>query len=235
MLEKPSLNGEIFKNLVVELISKQIVPFRFVKASEFLDLLSYCAGGNSICEVPTDRTLGDWISERYLKEKDSLKSELQTCPGNISFTLDGWTSENQHAFLGIVANWVDSSWKLNICLLSMDILKGCHSGCNLAKSFCDTLEGYGLWDKLHAVTTDNAAKMDTFSEELEKICAKRGLQFKAKEHRVRCLAHIINLACKDVLNEIGPLSGSMTSYTKQNRTASDDIPSTDLVSKSYND
>lgn len=52
-----------------------------------------------------------------------------------------------------------------------------------------------------AVTTDNATNMNTMFEKLDQLALEKGSDFESKNFRVRCLAHIINLACKQLLGK----------------------------------
>lgn len=53
-----------------------------------------------------------------------------------------------------------------------------------------------------ACTTDNASNNDTFMEHLEKICHNAGITFDAENQRVRCIAHILNLAVQEALKTL---------------------------------
>lgn len=191
-----------FQKLLTNFVLENNISFRVVESDSFRKLINGCSSQNSSFKIPCQTTLREWIRKEYEKEKAEIKKELQETPGKVNFIIDGWSSKNHHAFQGVVATWIDANWILNTCLLDMTILKGNHSGANMAAAFANTIEEFGLWDKLLSVTTDNAGNMDTFATEFEKICAARGHFFRAEDHRVRCLAHIINLVCKDVLNGI---------------------------------
>ena len=56
---------------------------------------------NQGAEVPSADTVRDAILAMFIKEQDNMRKVLQETPGKISFTLDAWTSRNQHPFLGI--------------------------------------------------------------------------------------------------------------------------------------
>lgn len=58
-------------------------------------------------------------------------------------------------------------------------------------------------EKLMSVTTDNASNMDTMFDELEVIAQSSGMQFDSNNFRTRCFAHIMNLACKDIIQSVG--------------------------------
>lgn len=53
-----------------------------------------------------------------------------------------------------------------------------------------------------AITLDNASNNNTFLKELGNICEEKNIIFHHEENRVRCLAHIINLAVQEILKHI---------------------------------
>ncbi|CAG7731444.1 unnamed protein product, partial [Allacma fusca] len=125
---------------------------------------------------------------------------MQKCPGKISLVVDCWTTRSGKSFHGILATSVDADWKYQQLLLDFDIMKGSHTGKKLAESVFKTLTEFQACDKLLAVTSDNASNMNTMFEELG-FLINPGFapEFEFKEHRIRCLAHIINLACQAAL------------------------------------
>ena len=80
--------------------------------------------------------------------------------------LDGWTSSNQVAYQGIIARWISADWTLEETIIDLDILKGSHTGTNLANSFYKVLTKFGLKEKMLGVTTDNASNCDKMFVEL---------------------------------------------------------------------
>lgn len=135
---------------------------------------------------------------------------FQDAPGKISFVLDGWSSSNSYAFQGVIAEWIDRNWELQETVIDLDILIGQHTGLNLANSFSKLLEELNLTGKVLGVTTDNASNCDTFYEEFKTIMQENGLDFDIKNHRVRCLAHIVNLACQDAISHLKQTSDPNT-------------------------
>ena len=135
----------------------------------------------------------------YEQKLLETKQRLAVVKGKVSLILDVWTSVNHFAFHGIIVQWIDEYWELQELILTLDILEGSHSGVKLAQSFVKVLEEFGLMNKIAAITSDNASNYDTFFQEVQRIFTERGLNFNEKDQRVRCLAHIVNLACQDAL------------------------------------
>jgi hypothetical protein len=52
------------------------------------------------------------------------------------------------------------------------------------------------------ISTDNASNMDKMFNKFEAICEYEGIKFDAKNQRVRCLAHIINLAVQNIFKSL---------------------------------
>lgn len=52
------------------------------------------------------------------------------------------------------------------------------------------------------ISTDNASNMDKMFDIFETLCENEEILFDAKNQRVRCLAHIINLAAQDILKSL---------------------------------
>lgn len=53
-----------------------------------------------------------------------------------------------------------------------------------------------------ACTTDSASNNDTLMDSLESICKDQNINFTKKNHHIRCLAHVINLAAQDALTTL---------------------------------
>lgn len=97
----------------------------------------------------------------------------QGVKGKISFIIDCWTSQNQIAFQGVIAHWIDEDWEFQERVIDLDILKGKHTGKNLAQSFLKCVNEFNLADKIMAITTDNASNCDTFFKELtSSLCSQ---------------------------------------------------------------
>ena len=52
------------------------------------------------------------------------------------------------------------------------------------------------------ITADNASNNDTFLKELSTVCSNKNINFHHKKNHVRCLAHIMNLTCQEILKNI---------------------------------
>lgn len=59
------------------------------------------------------------------------------------------------------------------------------------------------WYRLYiAIIADNTSNNNTFLKELEQICTQNEINFLHKKNNMQCLAHIINLTTKKILNYV---------------------------------
>jgi hypothetical protein len=70
----------------------------------------------------------------------------------VSFTFDAWTSQVGDPYLSITAHFVHgvgANWKLRSEQLAFTPLPGRHSGANIGNAIMQTIDRYGLWEKVH--------------------------------------------------------------------------------------
>lgn len=195
---------EGFQAKLISFIVHSNQPFRVVEDPHFSDLVNYLSRNNPKIKLPCAKTLRSWISNAYEKEKLKIKHLLTSNEGKISFIVDGWTSLNQKAFQGVIATWINADWELCQSTIDLTVLEGSHTGANLAAAFSALLDDYGLWPRILSITTDNAYNMDSFFKELEVIAEEKVTEFDPAKHRVRCLAHVLNLSCKEIVDCVMP-------------------------------
>ncbi|PKK55660.1 hypothetical protein RhiirC2_671889, partial [Rhizophagus irregularis] len=53
-----------------------------------------------------------------------------------------------------------------------------------------------------AVACDNASNMDVMLDKISQSLAKKSITFDPKNQRVRCFAHVINLAAKKLIDNL---------------------------------
>ncbi|ODM89477.1 Zinc finger BED domain-containing protein RICESLEEPER 3 [Orchesella cincta] len=205
-----AVTKEGFKKHLLSFIVKTDQPFSVVENEAFIGMMKYYTFQNPNTQLPSQTTVRNWISETYAEEKAKLLHSLTTNDGQISFILDGWSSSNMKSFQGAIACWINKDWKLCNSTLNLTILTGEHTGANLCSAFETVLEDFKLWPKLLAITTDNASNMTTMLKKLDEAAIRNLSDFSSSEYRVRCLAHVINLACKVIVsNVVGSCTSSL--------------------------
>ena len=219
------VTAEEFNGHLMKLILTKNLPFSLVESKEFKALIDYCSLANPNCTTLSSKTFAKRVNELYDSEKAALKEEIKNSPGKVSFCVDGWKSSNKIPYQGVVATWMNVDWEIQTVVIDLARLRGLQSAENVTSSFCQTLDDFDLWSKLLAVTTDNESKMKSFASKLEPIAARKGVNFKATDNHIPCLAHIINLSCQEILKSIG---GGKPMKTNNLEIDSDEDDSEDL-------
>ena len=134
------------------------------------------------------------ITDLHLRYKSQIINHLSTVPGQIHIAFDGWRSRNRHALYGVVCFYIDSNGAPSKLVLGLPELKISHSGENIAAQIMEILESYDILEKVGYITLDNAANMDTATEEIADA-----LGFDPQKRRVRCFGHVLNLVVKALL------------------------------------
>ena len=81
----------------------------------------------------------------------------------------------------------------------MTEIDGQHTGENLASYLFEIVEGLGIASQLFCITADNCSSNGTLSRALE----NRITHYKATQHMLGCVGHVVNLAAKAGLKAMG--------------------------------
>lgn len=183
-----SKQKEIDKQLIC-MITKEYHPFSIVEDKEFKRLL-YLLNPNYT--VPTRKTVSQsLIPAFYNQTVDVVKNRLQRAFA-VCLTTDGWTSRTNDSFYSVTAHYIVE--EENNVFLSSDLL-GCisyterHTAENISNKLKETMDQWGLTNKIAAVVSDNAANMKA-------AIRIGGWRFWG------CFAHLINLVAQSGIKEI---------------------------------
>lgn len=162
-----------------------------VEEPYFIDLIKYIAPSFKLISADTVR---NDIMKRYDIAVALVHEFLTKYEGRLSFTMDGWSSLSLSAYLALTVHFIDGNWDLQAFTLDFIPHFGDHSGSNMAKSVYASLKKFGVNDKVLTFTMDNASSNDTFMDNLETLMRDDGIIWNGGTFRVRCFAHVLNLA-----------------------------------------
>jgi len=185
-------------------------PFSAIEDNSFQEM--FLAHGQR-CAYKSRITLRNHIYDDFCVRRQSLVTELEATCTSISFTLDIWTAPNRIPIFAVIGHWLTPEFEEREEVLEFVELKGSHSGDELAKVVEKVLQELQLKPKLFAITGDNAGNNGTLCQSLfeslkrkydDKISpiGKPQMRFHGRPSWVRCLAHIVNLICDDVLKTL---------------------------------
>jgi hypothetical protein len=99
-------------------------------------------------------------------------------------------------------------------LLAIRQLRGAYTGENQAEIIIEIIIEYNLRSRIRYFITDNATNNDTAIKAVLKHFFLRWTVKKRTARRLRCLGHVINLACKAFLynKELGAFEKDIESF-----------------------
>jgi hypothetical protein len=104
--------------------------------------------------------------QTFRETSESILEQYSKMDCLVSFTMDGWTSPNNIAFLGMTAHYIYSNFRIHAQTLDFVSLPDEHTGANIYDAFTATLNRFRLSGKILAITLDNASINNTFVERL---------------------------------------------------------------------
>lgn len=194
--------------MVLRWVIRTRQPFTVVEHPAFRALIE--ATGASL-PIKSADTLFNRIKEEFHSSRAYVKEELARSSRPLALSLDVWTSENQIAIMGILGHWITPDFEKRDELLEFTEINGPHSGENLAEVVLKMLAELDIAPKLLTITGDNAGNNGTLCDSLhdqllkkydnddDRFCIRPLMRFRGRPSFIPCLAHILNLICKDVL------------------------------------
>lgn len=144
---------------------------------------------------------GEIMSEFPEMEKN-LKKLLQENDSKFSFTIDASTMRNSRSYYGITIHFIDKNFEIQATGFDLVPSEAKHTGKDIAKLFYETVERFGIQEKIIGITVDNASANTTFVKELGKILKEKNIPFDEEDQRYRCLCHVLNLGVQDIFKLI---------------------------------
>ena len=176
---------------------KKHISYSQVKDKDFQEFIDSGFLGAVSAEALLPRssdTIYSWILNEYKRRKIHLCEKVLAHAASVVHILfDLWTAPNNTAYIDIIYHFFDHNKQVRTVLLAVRNMHGNHSEKNQAKAILPILDEYLLKAKLGYFITDNATSNDTCITEIIDLIRH---DLDAKERRLRCIGHIINLIAK---------------------------------------
>ena len=124
------------------------IPFTTFEKRQFHDFCTVLRKAPSNNDLMSRKVLANRLHKNAHEARVTLKKDLEANKSRISISLDGWTAPNNILFLGIIAHFIDNTFRVRREILAFDILLGVHTGEALCNSVWDKLKAFGLTDKV---------------------------------------------------------------------------------------
>ena len=197
--KREKFESQVLISKVLKLVITADLPFSLVDNECFQDVLQYL---KQDLNLESRRNYMRKLEELYQFKFAQLKDKLNSFEWKYSITCDVWTSKNQLSFFGFTIHYIDKDWKLQEGLLAFKFLEGEHDGKSLSNAFISVLEELGIAERLLGVTADNASNNSKMMSYLEQYYDTKypAAGFSVAWNQIECLAHVVNLAAQEILN-----------------------------------
>jgi hypothetical protein len=148
-----------FRELLVALVIKHDLPFRFVKYDGWRDMIKYL---HPDAPLISRNTLKADLKNLHMREKQKVKVMLNGCPGRICLTSDLWTSLTTDGYMCLTAHFIDKNWVLTKRVLNFSFMPPPHNDISLCEKTYNLLEEWGIETKVFSITLDNASSNDVY-------------------------------------------------------------------------
>lgn len=196
------LDKRRFRDALARFVVRANVSHRIVELDEFEEL---CRALNPQCAqilLKSHTSIPRQIHSNYERQRSVVALALQSSASRINICTDSWTSgiNHQGEVQSIYARFVSGDGRLQHALLAMPELHHGHAGELVAPLVIHNLESYGIEKRLGYITADNASANDTLCRAIEEsLSSRHDIDWDARQNRLRCLGHILNIAVQAFL------------------------------------
>jgi hypothetical protein len=130
-----------FRELLVALVIKHDLPFRYVEYEGIREMIKYL---HHDAPIISRNTLKADLKNLHLREKQKVKFMLNGCPRRICLTFyltfDLWTSLTTDGYMCLTIHFIDKNWVLSKMVLNFSFMPPPHNGISLCEKTYNMLE-----------------------------------------------------------------------------------------------
>jgi hypothetical protein len=182
-----------FRELLVALVIKHDLPFRFVEYEGLREMIKYL---HPDAPLISRNTLKADLKNLHMREKQKVKFMLNDCPDRICLTSDLWTSLTTDRYMCLTAHFIDKNWVFTKRVLNFSFMPPPHHGISLCEKTYNFLEEWGIETKVFSITLNNASSNDVCVGLLRnQLNIKKALVCEDEFFfHIRCCAHILRIS-----------------------------------------
>ena len=139
--------------------------------------------------------LAQLVTKSYDLSRKNIKNLLCSQLG-IALTADHWRSPRGQPLLGVTAHFIDESFTLRTCLLTVQDAPHPHTGEAIARQLMSIVEEFEIEEIIVSITHDNAANMVSAASIFAAALAENGIRPPAS---IRCVAHTLQLVANQIM------------------------------------
>ncbi|CAG8591842.1 4718_t:CDS:2 [Dentiscutata erythropus] len=122
----------------------------------FRQLLNYIKAG---FYIPCEQTAKKIIDKAYDWSWDQLFDIMNTNDEFVNLMMNIWSSKTNQRYIGVMATWIDSAFKLKETLLTIQLLFSPHIAEAIANSLNQVITDWELTDQIFCIITNNGANV----------------------------------------------------------------------------
>ena len=196
------------KNMTQWVVSEDMA-FTSIESPSFRKMINDIPGISM--PFKSRNTLSSRISAEFELDRARLFEELAASSQTVALSLDGWTSANDISILAVIGHWLSEDFVYKEAVLEFSEIEGPKSGENMGGLVMDLLEELNIETKLLSITGDNASNNETLMDAVESGLQDKfslsenetnTIRFQGRESFIRCLAHVLNLIVKKLLETL---------------------------------
>ncbi len=124
----------------------------------------------------------------------------------VSLSMNCWSFFNRQKYLTFNAYFIDEKWCYHEILLTFEYVSSSHTEIKLTKVVHDIIARHKLKERIYVITNDNVDNNLIMHEELMLLLRTKlfdNIETNVRDiERVSCLAHVIQLTLKELLDKI---------------------------------
>jgi hypothetical protein len=210
---KASIQKRAIVKALIDLIVVRSLSLSIVEWPEFqvfcrtlnpqFDLFKFESIVTPLLGIPRSHsTLRSWIETEYRIQKDVVRKTLQSAKSLIHISLDVWTSPNLYLLLGVCSHFINIESVRQTVTLGLRPVSGHAGEIQFNEGLLPILQEFGIARQLGTIVGDNASTNDTLCRTISNFLKKefpRDPEWIARQQRIRCMGHMINLVVQAFL------------------------------------
>ena len=187
-IDLDSTRGRAVTEYISGVIVEDLRPYELVSGEGFKKMLGYLTPDYPLA---SSRYYASKINDKYVLASARPQEIFGSVP-TVAITVDLWTSQASHSYLGITTHFLDGDWKQVARLVDcMELPGDQHTAADIALALKTRLQHWRLYDgdvsRVVAATSDNGRNMVN-------ALGRDGLGISPV---IGCVAHTINLCVED--------------------------------------
>jgi hypothetical protein len=162
---------------------------------------------NRFYKLPSRRTIVRAIDDVYKEKIAEFMIILESIPGRVALTCDGWSSRIMRGYFVVTLHWICNDWRLRSSMLEFRYFPSPHNAVTTSELLNMILRDYNIHTRIRAITSDSGSEMAPAMNRLrDKLNQEFNLRLTESFH-IRCVCHVMNRAAVDaervIKDEVG--------------------------------